>query len=546
MSLSLSARAVSLSRSLGERYLASSRKSMPMSPFYSAFPRRSFMSKPNEQTAPPVVIRGGTVVNADSEFPADVYCVDGKIHEVGLSLSVPDGTREIDATGKYVIPGGVEPHTHMEMPFMGTTSIDDYHSGTQCAVAGGTTCLLDFVIPQKGQSILEAHEIWTNRATPKINCDIGFHMALTWWGDEVAKEMEVLTNERGVQSYKMFLAYNGVLRMYDNELLSAFRRIKELRALAQVHAENGDMVDDGQARMIELGITGPEGHPMSRPEAVEAEATHRAIAIADQTNTPLYVVHVMSKSASNEIQRAKNEGVKVFGEPLAVALAKDGREMWNKDWRHAAGYVMSPPIREDPDTKRHLMNMLKSGVLDCVATDNCTFSANQKALGKDDFRLIPNGCNGIEDRMSVVWNNGVKGNFLTRKDFVRVTSTRAAQLFNLYPRKGLIAPGADADVVVWDGDATRTISKDTHYHAVDFNVFEGMKVQGVAKTTLSRGKVVWHNGEMLTENGWGKIVKRQPGGFAYEDHDVREAFKNPLNRKVERAPYTGPVIQIPA
>jgi len=334
------------------------------------------------------------------------------------------------------------------------------------------------------------------------------------------------------------------LRMYDDELLKVFAKCKDIGAVAAVHAENGDMVDDGQERMIAAGIFGPEGHPMSRPEATEAEATHRAIAIADQVGVPLYVVHVMSKAACQEIERAKEKGINVYGEPLAVALACDGRECYNKDWRHAAGYVMSPPIREDPTTKDYLMQALKSGAMDCVGTDNATFSANQKALGKDDFRKIPNGTNGIEDRMSVVWHKGVKGVDLSPSDFVKITSTKAAMLFNMYPRKGRIAVGSDADVVVWDGDAQRTISKDTHHHAVDFNVFEGMTVYGVNDITISGGKVVWEDGQLKTENGWGNIVKREPYGFSYRDVERQDRERDPARMKVERAPYMGEVIQL--
>jgi dihydropyrimidinase len=357
--------------------------------------------------------------------------VNGKIEKVGFiaDADVPAGTREIDATGKFIIPGGIDTHTHMEMPFMGTTSIDDYNYGTNAAVAGGTTCLIDFVIPGRGQSLVEAYKDWEAKATPKINCDIAFHMAVTWYGEDMLEEMSTVTNELGVNSYKFFMAYNNVLRMYDDELLKVFARCKELGALAQVHAENGDMVDAGQQAMIDAGITGPEGHPLSRPEATEAEATHRAIALADQVGVPLYVVHVQSKSAADEVSRAKAKGINVYGEPLAVALAVDGRECWNKDWRHAAAYVMSPPLREDPTTKDYLMQALKDGSMDCVGTDNCTFSANQKALGKDDFRMIPNGTNGIEDRMSIVWHKGVKGVDLSPQDFVKVKGIAVNRLY---------------------------------------------------------------------------------------------------------------------
>jgi dihydropyrimidinase len=492
-----------------------------------------------------LLLRGGTVVNHDGTFKADVLTRNGKIEKVGI-IESPDFDHEvIDATNRYVIPGGIDTHTHMEMPFMGTVSIDDYHYGTQAAVAGGTTCLLDFVIPGRGQSLVEAYRDWEAKATPKINCDIGFHMAVTWFGEEMLQDMETIVKDFGVNSFKFFLAYNGVLRMYDDELIKAFRKCKELGALAQVHAENGDMVDDGQQAMIDAGIFGPEGHPMSRPEACEAEATHRAITIADQVNVPLYVVHVMSKSAAYEVERAKAAGKNVYGEPLAAGLAVDGREYWNKDWRHAAGFVMSPPIREDPSTKDYLMESLKNHTMDCVGTDNCTFSANQKALGKDDFRSIPNGCNGIEDRMSIVWHKGVKGVDMTPSDFVRITSTKAAMLFNLYPRKGRIAEGCDADIVVWDGEATRTISKETHHHAVDFNIFEGMNVHGVADKTISAGRVVWSDGELQTQNGWGRIVPREPFGFAYRNHATEESMRDPARLKVEREPYTGAVIEIP-
>eukprot|EP00466_Bigelowiella_natans_P013001 jgi/Bigna1/72466/fgenesh1_pg.20_\ len=373
-------------------------------------------SSPSErdwEKAPPLWIRNGLVVNHDGMFQADVLTDKGVIKKVGSVLQdeLPSNTREIDATGRYVIPGGIDTHTHMEvespssslmydymsarelnlwrhqfhvadvllffighickMPFMGTVSIDDFHYGTTAAVAGGTTCLLDFVIPGRGQSLVEAYKEWERKAVPKINCDIGFHMAVTWFGDQVLEEMGTLAKEYGVTSYKFFLAYNGVLRMYDDELLKVFRRCKELGVLAQVHAENGDMVDDGQESMISNGIYGPEGHPMSKPRglhkhsgkkgATEAEATHRAIAMADQVNVPLFVVHVMSKSAPQEVERAKAKGINVYGEPLAVALACDGREYYHPDWRHAAGYVMSPPLREDPSTKLYLAEALKSG-----------------------------------------------------------------------------------------------------------------------------------------------------------------------------------------
>jgi len=290
--------------------------------------------------APPLVIRNGTVVNHDGMYKADVVTEKGKITKVGnvTASDIPAGAREIDATNRYVIPGGIDTHTHLEMPFMGTTTIDDYHYGTTAAVAGGTTCLMDFVIPGKDGGLVNAYKEWEGRASPQINCDIAFHLAVTYYSEEMLEEMETITNDYGVTSYKFFMAYNGVLRMYDDELLNVFKRCKEIGALAQVHAENGDMVDAGQQVMVDAGILGPEAHGMSRPAATEAEATHRAIAIADQVNTPLYIVHVMSIEAAEEVARAKKKGINVYGEPIAAALGTDGRQMFDKDWRHAVSF----------------------------------------------------------------------------------------------------------------------------------------------------------------------------------------------------------------
>jgi len=292
--------------------------------------------------------------------------------------------------------------------------------------------------------------------------------------------------------------------------------------------------------MLDLGITGPEGHCLSRPEDVEAEATNRAILIADRINTPVYIVHVMSKAAANTIANARKEGKRVFGEPIAAGLGVDGTHCWHHDWRHAAAYVMGPPLRPDPSTKEYLMKLLASGDLHTVGTDNCTFTAKQKSMGKNDFTKIPNGVNGIEDRMSVVWEKGVTSGILTPCEFVKVTSTNAAKIFNLYPRKGRVAPGSDADIVIWNGDAKRTISVKTHHHAVDFNIFEGMEVHGVAEITISRGIVVWENGQLYTKSGHGKYIPRPSFGPAFDGIETREKARDERKLKVERQPYPGP------
>lgn len=502
-----------------------------------------------------LVIRGGTVVNADVSQVADVYCEDGIIKAVGPKLEVPEGTEVVDATGKLVLPGGIDTHTHCQLPFMGTVAVDDFYHGTQAAVAGGTTMLLDFVIPQRNQSLIEAYKQWRTWADEKVVCDYSFHVAVTWWSDKVAQEMETLTREFGVNSFKTFMAYKDVFQLSDGDMFNCYKHCSRIGALAQVHAENGDLIHEESKRMIEMGITGPEGHELCRPEDVEGEATGRAIVIANRANCPLYVVHVMSKAAAHAILEGRARGCIVWGEPIAAGLGTDGTNYWHKCWRHAAGHVMGPPLRPDPQTPKYLMDLLASGDLLCTGTDNCTFNANQKAMGKDDFRSIPNGVNGIEDRMSVIWEKGVHAGKLTANQFVAVTSTNAAKVFNLYPRKGAIAVGSDADIVVWDPIATRVISKETHHHAVDFNIFEGMTVHGVPLTTISQGKVVWHDGKLITERGCGRYIPRPAFCPMVYDRIHQRAAVNPhylvdgrdmaqFAGKVEREPYTGEVIQI--
>ncbi|KAJ9459112.1 Dihydropyrimidinase [Diplonema papillatum] len=485
-----------------------------------------------------ILVKGGTIVNDDDEFVGDVLIEGDKIKQVAASIPAPAGATVVDATGRYVLPGGIDTHTHMQLPFMGTKAVDDFNHGTRAAVAGGTTMLLDFVVPSRGVSLLKAYDEWRGWADPKVNCDYSFHVAITYWDEDVSREMGVLVNERGVNSFKVFMAYKNVFMLRDDEIYAVFARCKELGALAQVHAENGDVIDIQSRRLLKMGITGPEGHMQCRPADVEGEATWRAIMLADQVNTPVYIVHVMSKEAADMVAKGKKEGKLCYGEPIAAGLGTDGTNCWNEDWRHASGYVMGPPLRPDPTVKEYLMKCLSVGLLSCVGTDNCTFNADQKAMGKDDFTKIPNGVNGIEDRMSVVWEKGVKAGVLTRKQFVSATSAAGAKIFNIYPQKGRIAAGSDADLVVWN-DVPRTISKATHHHAVDFNIFEGMVVHGVADVTISRGKIVWQDGELRTKNGDGKYVPRRPFGCVFDSVAVREEARRA--KKIKREPYTGPV-----
>ncbi|XP_064503016.1 dihydropyrimidinase isoform X1 [Pseudopipra pipra] len=497
---------------------------------------------PQKQAQQKLLIKGGKVVNDDLSVVADVYVEDGVVQQVGPNLNPEPSTGLIvlDATTKLVIPGGIDTHTHMEFPFMGSRSKDDFYTGTKAAIAGGTTMIIDFAIPQKGCSLTEAFDTWKSWADPKVCCDYSLHVAVTWWSNKVKEEMKHLVQNKGVNSFKMFMAYKDIYMVNDEELFAAFSCCKELGAVAQVHAENGELIAQGAKKMLAMGITGPEGHELCRPEEVEAEATQRAITIANAVNCPLYVVHVMSKSSARVISNARREGKVVYGEPIAASLGTDGTNYWNKDWAHAAAYVMGPPLRPDPSTPGFLMNLLANDDLSATGTDNCTFDTCQKALGKDDFTKIPNGVNGVEDRMSVIWEKGVYSGKMDENRFVAVTSTNAAKIFNLYPRKGRIAVGSDADIVIWDPKATRTISAKTHHQANNFNIFEGMVCHGVPVATVSRGKVVYEGGVFNVTAGEGKYVSRPPfPPYVYKRVRQREQVCQPA--PVKRAPYTGVV-----
>ncbi|MGM0701650.1 MAG: dihydropyrimidinase [Pseudomonadota bacterium] len=453
-----------------------------------------------------VLIKGGTVVTADHTFRADVYCENGKIAAIGENLDVPSSAEVVDASGQYVMPGGIDPHTHMQFPFMGTVASDDFYTGTAAALAGGTTSIIDFVIPQPGQRLIDAYNQWREWAE-KAAADYTFHVAITWWDDSVHEDMQTLVREHGVNSFKHFMAYKNAIMADDETLVKSFRRCVELGAMPTVHAENGELVYQLQQEMLEKGLTGPEAHPLSRPPFVEGEAANRAIQVAQAMHTPIYIVHVSCKDSLDAIIRARSAGQRVYGEVLAGHLVIDDSVYRSEDFDVAAGHVMSPPFR----SKEHqaaLWNGLQGGNLHTTATDHCCFCRDQKAAGKDDFTKIPNGTAGVEDRLAILWDEGVNNGKLTLNEFVAVTSTNTAKLFNIYPRKGSISEGADADIVVWDPQGTRTISADTHHMNVDFNIFEGRTVKGIPTHTLSHGKVVWRNGELNAERGAGRYVKR--------------------------------------
>ena len=472
-----------------------------------------------------VLIKNGTIVNADQSFQADVLCADGKIQEIGSNISAPSGAEIIDAAGQYVMPGGIDPHTHMQLPFMGTVASEDFYTGTAAGLAGGTTMIIDFVIPGPQQNIMEAYHQW-REWSEKAVADYSFHVAITWWDETVHADMKTLVEKYGVNSFKHFMAYKGAIMATDEILVNSFNRALELGAMVTVHAENGEMVAQLQEKIFNMGITGPEGHPLSRPPEVEGEAANRAISIANVYGVPLYVVHVSTKQSLEAITRARNAGQKVFGEVLAGHLLVDESVYLDKDFESAAAHVMSPPFR----AKEHqdaLWKGVLSGNLQTTATDHCCFCANQKAAGKDDFRLTPNGTAGIENRMEVLWHHGVNTGLFNMNEFVKLTSTNAAQIFNIYPRKGSISVGADADIVVWDPEATKTISAKTHHQNIDFNIFEGMKVKGCASHTISAAKVVYANGELKVERGAGKYIERPAYASFYQGLDIQAEINKP-------------------
>ena len=479
------------------------------------------------------IIKNGTIVTADLTYRADIRIEGETIVEIGQNLT---GGEMLDATGCYIMPGGIDPHTHLEMPFMGTYSTDDFESGTRAALSGGTTMVVDFCLPSPNQSLLEALQMWDNK-TAKANADYSFHMAITWWGEQVWREMADVV-DRGITSFKHFMAYKGALMVNDDEMFASFQRCADLGALPLVHAENGDVVATMTQKLLDAGNNGPEAHAYSRPPEVEGEATNRAIMIADLAGVPVYIVHTSCEQAHEAIRRARQKGMRVFGEPLIQHLVLDETEYFNKDWDYAARRVMSPPFRN----KQHQDSLwagLQSGSLQVVATDHCAFTTQQKRAGVGNFARIPNGTGGLEDRMPVLWSAGVNTGRLKMNEFVAVTSTNIAKILGLYPRKGAVLVGADADLVVWDPKRSRTISAKAQQSAIDYNVFEGIEVAGLPRFTLTRGQVAIVESEVKTEQGHGKFVGRQPNNPVNRALSTWKEITAP--RKVERTgiPATG-------
>jgi dihydropyrimidinase len=451
------------------------------------------------------LIKNGTVVTATDLYKGDVLVEEEKITVVGTTLDM-HADKVIDAGGKYVLPGGIDVHTHMDMPFGGTTSADDFESGTVAAAFGGTTAIVDFAIQYRGQTLHHAMETWANKADGKAVIDYGFHMIITELNDQVETEMDALVRQ-GITSFKLFMAYPGVFMLDDGSIFKALLRTGKNGGTICMHAENGGVIDVLVQRALAEGKTAPKYHALTRPARAEAEATHRAIALAEIADVPIYIVHLSAAEALEMVTEARDRGLPAFAEtcPQYLFLSYDNYE---EPGFEGAKYVMSPPLREQAKQSA-LWRGLAFNDLQCISTDHCPFCMKeQKELGRNDFSKIPNGAPGVETRMSLVYDGGVRPGRITLNRFVELTSTSPAKMFGLFPRKGTIAPGSDADIVVFDPNRKVTLSAKTLHMKVDYNPYEGREVTGATDTVLSRGRVVIENGAFVGRKGGGSFLKR--------------------------------------
>jgi len=450
------------------------------------------------------LIKNGNIVTAVDNYHADVFIEDGKVAIIGAKLSM-DADRAIDASGKLVIPGGIDPHTHMELPFGGTFASDDFRTGTIAAAHGGTTTIIDFAVQYHGESLIQAVDNWHKKAEGKTAIDYGFHLITTDLPDERVPEMRQLINE-GVMSFKMFMAYPGVFLVDDATIFRAMKNAGKWGGLICMHAENGIVINEIIKHALAEGKTAPKYHALTRPTKAEAEGVHRAIAIAEMADAPVYIVHLSCADALEEVREARDAGLPAYAETCPQYLFLD-YSLYEREGFEGAKWVMTPPLREKWNQDK-LWQGLQGNDLQVISTDHCPFCMKEKELGRDDFTKIPNGGPGVEHRMSLIYNGGVAGGKIGLNRFVELTSTSAAKLFGLFPRKGTIAVGSDADIVIFDPNEEMTISAATHHMNVDYSAYEGMTVKGVTKTVLSRGRVVIEDGKYVGKPGDGQFLKR--------------------------------------
>lgn len=451
-----------------------------------------------------ILIKNGRVITAESDYLADIFVEGEKIVAIGKNLPHV-ANRVIDATDKLVFPGGIDPHVHLDMPFMGTFSSDDYTTGTRAALHGGTTMVIDFILQTQGDTLHNALKTWQEKSKDKAVGDYSYHMAVTDFNDDVAKEVVQMIEEEGITSFKTFMAYKGALMIDDGQMVELMKVVKANGGLVTVHATNGDMIDALIARHRAEGKLSPLYHYLSQPEVTEAEASGRFADMLYYTGCPGYIVHMTCEGALNAVRLATRRNQKVFVETCSQYLVLDA-SLYEKDF-DSAKWVMSPPLREKKD-QTALWSGINQGLVQVVGTDHCPFKWEQKLMGKDDFSKIPNGHPAIEHRMELMFTEGVRSGKISLNKFVEVTSTNAAKIFGMYPRKGTIAIGADADLVIFDPQKEHTISVDTHHMNVDYSGYEGWKLTGKTETVVLRGKVAIEEEKCRLKPGYGQFIKR--------------------------------------
>jgi len=482
-----------------------------------------------------ILIKNGTVVNHNGEQQADVYIEDSTIRMVGNHLIIPGGTRVIDATGKFIFPGGVDVNVHLQRPGYGTQTIDDFYQGTKAALAGGTTMIMDMVVPAQGESPMEAFTKWRKWADDKVCCDYALKMQLS--GDSNLDQMEdLVTPEVGINTFQVDMA--GEYKMTDKEIMAAMDKIAGLGGLAMLYAENGAIIQESENKIIAAGVDGPEGHAMSHPEEAQTEAVMRGCVLANAAECPLYITSVMSGAAADIVRRRKEKGYMVVGEVTSGGLAADGSNYWNQSWVHSAQYVCTPPLREGET--ENLLDSTCNDSLDVIASQHRPYNSKQKALGATNFKMIPKGVPGIEERLSLLWTKGVVPGKITKSKFVSLVSTQPAKMINVYPQKGVIEVGADADLVIWDPEATKTLGKAEHASKNDQSIYEGMKVQGGAEYVLCRGRLVKDQDIFRPMQGFGLYRELEPFNADLYEKIRMQKESQPI-RAVQRTPMDLPM-----
>lgn len=453
-----------------------------------------------------LLIKNGTIVTATDTYAADIYIENEKVHSIGVGL--PNKADQIiDAKGCLLFPGGIDAHTHMELPFMGTYASDDFETGTLAGLHGGTTTIIDFAIQTQGESLGSALNQWHEKAKKSVG-DYAFHMAVTDFNPKTKAEIQDLIEKQGVTSFKTFMAYKGALMIDDRQMLELFHELKKFKGMLTTHAENGDMIEGLIAENLAAGNISPKFHPLSRPEIAEAEATGRVIDMAYQSNSPLYIVHMTCEAALNRVREATKRNQKVFVETCVQYLFLDD-SVYDKGF-DGSKFVMSPPLRK-PKDQEALWAGLQQNLVHTVATDHCPFCMDQKKMGEANFSKIPNGAPGIENRMELMFSEGVLKNRISMNKFVEVTATAPAKIFGLFPQKGTIAVGSDADIVVFDPLQKHTMSAKTHHMNCDYSSYEGWQVTGKCRTTILRGTIAVDQGKALIGRGFGKYLPRKAG-----------------------------------